>query len=295
MQMILHLSIPYALLNRNTLSDQINLELQKIFDWLSLNKLSLNVKKTKMMIFHNRPRNIQNLIPKLTIDGIPIEYVKIFNFLGIVLDEHMTWNPHINKIACTIARTIGTLKRLKRILPQSILKTLYNSLILPHLSYGILTWGTKASRLVKLQKCALRTITNSKHNAHTDPIFKKLNLMKIEDIYKANALKLYFKYKNDMVPCYFKGMFSVLHHTHGYGTRNRDQTRPHKPNTALSESSIRYYIPRLIQSIPSRILDKINTHSIHGFSTYVKNYLIDLYQVQCSLQKCYICYSEGQD
>ena len=91
------------------------------------------------MIFHTRQRNIQNVIPKLEINGTPIEYVKHFNFLGIVLDEHMTWVPHTNKLACKIARTIGTLKRLKRLLPQSILITLYNSLVLPHLNYGILT------------------------------------------------------------------------------------------------------------------------------------------------------------
>lgn len=275
--------------DRNTLSDQINSELQKIFDWLSLNKLSLNVKKTKMMVFHNRQRNIKNMIPKLTIDGIPIEYVRNFNFLGIVLDEHMTWNPHTNKVACTIARTIGTLKRLKRFLPQSILKTLYNSLILPHLSYGILTWGTKSSRLVKLQKYAVRTITNSKYNAHTEPIFKKLKLLKIQDLYKSSALKFYFKYKNDMVPSYFKEMFTVPYHSHNYGTRNRDQARLQQSKTALTETSLRFYIPRLILSIPNNILDKINTHSLHGFSTYVKRYLIDLYQSQCFLQNCYIC------
>ena len=125
------------------LCDAINRELNKICEWLALNKLSLNVKKTKMMVFHYRQRNIKNMIPKLKINNIPIEHVKEFNFLGIVLDECMTWNSHVNKISCKIARTVGTMKRLKRFLPSSILKLLYNSLVIPYMNYGILTWGTK--------------------------------------------------------------------------------------------------------------------------------------------------------
>ena len=95
----------------------------------------------------------------------------------------MTWSAHINKVACKISRTIYTLTRLKKFLPLSILKMLYNSLILPHLSYGILTWGSKPGRLIKLQKWAIRTINNSKYNSHTEPLLKKNNLLKITDIY----------------------------------------------------------------------------------------------------------------
>ena len=275
--------------NRNSISEEINSELQKIFDWLSVNKLSLNVKKTKMMVFHHRQCNIQDKIPNLHLDGIPIERVKQFNFLGIVLDEHMTWNAHTNKVACNIARTIGTLKRLKRFMPLSILKTLYNALILPHLSYGILTWGSKSNRLIKLQKWALRTISNSKYNAHTDPVFKKLGLLKIQDIYKSSALKLHFKYKNEKVPSYFKEIFFVTNHSHDHGTRYGGQPRFYQTKTALAKASVRYYVPRLIHTTPNIVTDKINTHSMHGFSTYVRNYFIGLYQSQCLLQNCYIC------
>ena len=279
--------------NRKALSDAINTELQLIYDWLSLNKLSLNVKKTKMMIFHTRQRNIQNVIPKLVINGTPIEYVKHFNFLGIVLDEHMTWVPHTNKLACKIARTIGTLKRLKRLLPRSILITLYNSLVLPHLNYGILTWGSKSNRLDKLHKCALRTVTNSKYNAHTEPIFKKLNLLQLKDIYKISALKFYFKYKNNMVPCYFKDMLTLTQRSHDYGTRNNDETILPQSNTTLAETSVRCYIPNFIEDMPNIILDKIHTHSLHGFSRYTKRYFIERYQSQCLIRNCYVCSTHG--
>ena len=122
-------------------SSAINKELKLITDWLALNKLSLNVKKTKMMLFHHRQKNVESLIPTLKINGATIELVKEFNFLGIMLDECMTWNAHINKISCKLSCAIGTFRRLKRFLPLFISKTLYSSLFLSYLNYGILLWG----------------------------------------------------------------------------------------------------------------------------------------------------------
>ena len=82
-----------------------------------------------------------------------------------------------------LIKYVGLLNKLKHYLPASILKTLYCSLILPHLNYGSLAWGFDAKRIFKLQKRALRCITNSKFNAHTVPLFKQLNLLKIDDIF----------------------------------------------------------------------------------------------------------------
>merc|ERR1712045_941345 len=98
----------------------------------------------------------------------------------------MTWKPHSQKVACKIAQTIDTMKRL------------YNSLVLPHLTYGIILWGKKIKRITKLQKWALRVIVCAKYNAHTDPILSKLKLLRVNDIYKLTALKIYHKYKNNI-------------------------------------------------------------------------------------------------
>ena len=157
----------------NEISININRELQLIYEWLCVNKLSLNIPKNKFMIFHHRQRRIDDIIPKLKINDHEIERVKHFNFLGITIDEHMSWNMHIQKISNKISRNLGCLNRLKRFLPSTTLKLLYNSLVLPHLQYGILSWGFEYSRVFKLQKRAMRIISLSRYNAHTEPIFKK--------------------------------------------------------------------------------------------------------------------------
>ena len=74
--------------------------------------------------------------------------------------------------------------KLKGFLPQNILRISYYSLILPHLQYSVLSWGFKSDRIFKLQKRAVRIITCSKYNAHTEPLLKMLNLLKIEEIMK---------------------------------------------------------------------------------------------------------------
>ena len=83
--------------DKHVLSTNINNELRKIQEWLNINKLSLNVSKTKYIIFHNHQRNIDSLIPDIRINNQAIERVSEFNFLGLTIDAHLSWNAHIKK------------------------------------------------------------------------------------------------------------------------------------------------------------------------------------------------------
>ncbi len=105
--------------------------------------------------------------------------------------EHLTWKCHINKIY----QCMGILNRLKRFLPIHTKLLIYNSLVLSHLNFGILLWGFKYGKVFKLQKKVVRILSLSKYNAHTEPIFKKIKLLKIRDILKLQELKFYYKYK----------------------------------------------------------------------------------------------------
>ena len=95
------------------------------------------------------------------------------------------------------------LNRLRYEYPEEILLTLYNTLILPHLNYCILLCGANTGNIHKLQKKNLRIISNSKFIAHTKPICKSLNLLKVQDIYQLAILKFYFKLINNELPQYF--------------------------------------------------------------------------------------------
>ena len=149
------------------------------------------------MISHKPQKNVQ--IPMLHIGGENIDCVNNFNFLGIVLNHHLNWHSHTTIIAKKICKIIGILNKLKHFLPQHILSTIYTSLLKPHLNVGILLWGHEATRMYKLQKNAIRTLSMSKYNAHTEPFFKKPQFLNLNDIFKLQQLKFYYKHiKSDL-------------------------------------------------------------------------------------------------
>ena len=102
--------------------------------------LSINVSKSKFIVFHI-PQKKRFNIPTLNMNDTDIERVTEFNFLGIIIHQHLKWDSHINKIALKISSAAGIIYKLKNIFPQKILLTPHNTLILPHIHYGILLWG----------------------------------------------------------------------------------------------------------------------------------------------------------
>ena len=123
-----------------------------------------------------------------------IESVTKFNFLGIILDENLNWKSHVENIALKISKCNGLLNKLKYILPRYIMKTLYTSLILPHLTYSVILWGNNCRYISQLhvQKKSIRIVANVKYNDHTEPILKSFNLLKLNEIFKINVLKFYY-------------------------------------------------------------------------------------------------------
>ena len=115
----------------------LNSELNKLSTWFKANKLSLNLKKTNFMIF--KPRQKRYHFPmQICINEQRIEQVKETVFLGVVLDEHLSWKPHISQVARKISKSIGVINRARFFLPKPCLKTLYYCLVYPYLHYCII-------------------------------------------------------------------------------------------------------------------------------------------------------------
>ena len=172
----------------------------------------------------------------------------------------------MQKISNKISRSLGIVCKIKRFLPQNILRILYNSLILPHLQYCILSWGFISDRLFELQKRAVRIITCSKYNAHTESLLKTLNLLKIEEIMKTKALKLCYKYKRNELPRYFDSMFTASNDNHSHDKRHKSVLYQLPTKTSTGRLCIIHYIPELLPKTPDCVTEKLDTHSFSGFS-----------------------------
>ena len=144
-------------------------------------------------------------------------------------------------------------------------------------------------RLPKLQKRAVRIITLNKYNAHTEPILKSLGLLKVNDIFTLQCLKFYFKCTHERVPTTFASFFTRNTARHDHNTRQRHQPEILFSHTSRARKCIKFYIPLLLRSMPTCIIDKIYTHSLNGFSNYTKQYMLAGYENSCQTRNCYVC------
>ena len=274
------------------LERDINNELEKITLWLKLNKLSLNVQKTKLMIFHRRQKQINEL--NISINGTDIERVESFNFLGLHIHESLSWRTHTDIVRNKISKVVGILYRLNNIFPKYILQTLYNSLIMSYINYGLLLWGVESHRIEPLQKKAIRLITNSNYSAHTTPLFIELGLLKVQDMFKLKLLKFYYKLSYDLLPSYFQTYRHVIERE---PTRDLRQHCIHPPliRRVYAECSPLIQLIKLINILKAdkydTILEKIisKSHTYHGFSFNVTTICLNAYDPICRINQCYIC------
>ena len=275
--------------DHTTLSNNINKELSLISELLNANKLSLNKDKTKYMIHLFSQRDVSQLKISLNLEGKQIQGICEFNFLGTTIQDTLNWAPHTDRIANKISRTLGVMNKLKHFLPTYTLRTMYNSLILPHLSFSILSWGLHSGRLPKLQKRAVRNITLNKYNAHTEPILKSLGLLKVNDIFTLQCLKFYFKCTHERVPITVASFFTRNTARHDHNTRQRHQPEILFSHTSRARKCIKFDIPLLLRSMPTCNIDKIDTHRLNGFSNYTKQYMLAGYGNSCQTRNCYVC------
>ena len=271
----------------NITEETLNEELKKLTRWLNANQLSLNVGKTKFMVFHSARKVVR--YPVLVINNTPIERVTNFNYLGLQLSNDLNWDKHKCVISLKLTKTIGVLNRLRYEYPEEILLTLYNTLILPHLNYCILLWGANTGNVHKLQKKALRNISNSKFLAQTEPICKSLNLLKAQDIYQLAILKFYFKLNNNELPQYFDTFtptFSMgVNH---YNIRNPCRQLP-KIYHEFPKQSLRYKLNVALNETDSNLISKADTISLYQFKLLIKSNMINKYKDTCEESNCYVC------
>ena len=122
----------------------------------------------------------------------------------------LCWDNHVNLVKIKISKVIGILYRLKNVFLGETLKTLYTSLIASYLNYGLLLWGVKSQKVEIMQEKVIRLVTNSSYFAHTTPLFIKLNLLKIQDMFKLKLLKFFYKLSYDLLPPYFNTYHDII-------------------------------------------------------------------------------------
>ena len=144
----------------DVLTSHLNDQLKNVSTWLKASKLSINVKKTNLILENN-----------------VLEQVAKTKFLGVYIDQHLEWKTHVNFIAAKISKSVGLLYKAKYYLPSNSLLTIYYALIYPYLTYCNFIWAstyvTTLQRIYLLQKRTVRAISKADYKASSKPIFFK--------------------------------------------------------------------------------------------------------------------------
>uniref|UniRef100_A0A672FN99 Reverse transcriptase domain-containing protein n=1 Tax=Salarias fasciatus TaxID=181472 RepID=A0A672FN99_SALFA len=208
------------------LEQEMNTELKKIKSWLDRNKLSLNLGKTKLMVFGNMGTNDV----EIKLDDKIIEKVNEIKFLGVLIDDKINWKSHISHVQRKVSRSISVINKAKHDLNKNSLRILYCSLVLPYFTYCAEVWGnnykTALHPLVILQKKAIRIIHGVGYREHTNILFANSKLLKFQDIVDLLTVQIVFRASKDNLPKNIQLLFSKrvgvgynLRHTQNFKVR----------------------------------------------------------------------------
>ena len=147
---------------------------------LTLNYVKLNTgNKTNFMLLNSLKHN--PISYKIIVNNHSISPEDKLKYLGVLLDNMLSWKPHVQKVKIQLSRGCGVLTKLKHYTTQFVLKVVYNSLIHPHLNYSILNWGRASNATIQpfimLKYRAMKIIkpTNTKS---LEP-FQRLNILSL--------------------------------------------------------------------------------------------------------------------
>lgn len=214
------------------------------------NKLTLNINKSSYMLLSSNAKINLSCDSELKIDNTILNRVDKTNFLGVLIDQHMSWKSHIEQLCGKISRLCGILTRAKHVLYSHTLMLLYNSLIKPHFIYCNIVWGnsfkTYLHKLHLVQKRIIRIITRSEFHAHTAPILEKYQIMNIYQLTDYFSALFIYKSLNLKLPESFCNLFSK-----NINNRTSHNLRIPYHKKKLSEHSILIAGPRIWNNLPT--------------------------------------------
>jgi phage antirepressor YoqD-like protein len=217
--------------NLRDLTAYMNIELQKIANWFRSNKMAINTSKTKFIVFRTRGKRIvpadcnlvfnNNEIGKPENPNLlyPIDRVhydgeeKTFKLLGGLFDEYLSFDDHISNLCGKISKSLYCMNRVKNFITQDALKMLYFSMVHSHLSYCINIYGsanvTSLNRLKLKQKAAIRIVCNAGHRDHTNPLFKRLGILPLNELIQYSNLKFMHNFWHKKLPLSFHDLWTT--------------------------------------------------------------------------------------
>ena len=209
------------------------------------NRLSVDVSKTKYVLFRTAQSKLTTKKQALVLRQNKIEKVECIKFLGVYIQEHLSWSRHINHLISKLRSVLGTVIKVKSLLSKRSLLLLYHSLINSQLSYCILNWcygnKTLVKRLQRLCYKFIELISGINSNSSVCDIMKENKLVAIDQLLTKELIVFMFKQKNGKNPIAFKDIFTK--NESKYNTRNKSIFIPKKYSSTVCQQTISHRGP----------------------------------------------------
>ena len=200
-------------------------------------------------------------------------------FLGVILDNGLTWKPHIQHVRNKLSRGTGILKKLRPYVNNDTILGLYYSFIYPYFTYCVQVWGkTYQSNLdciVKIQKRVIRLLAGVHPLTHTEPIFFRLKILKFIDVVNYTIGIFMYKVYHQDIPIVFENYYTENRNVHDYATRQVDHIHIAYAGTNRRNMTMRFQGGKVWNSI---VRNKIPYNgSIYIFEREFKSFLLNCY------------------
>ncbi len=254
-----------------SLQSELDDNLCRIADWFNTNKLTLNIKKTKFMIFGSN-HTVQNFDQiHLRYNNVDVEKVDSFKYLGVTFDSKMSWTCHVDHICKTVSKRIGVIRKVKYYLPPCTLKLLANSLVMPHFDYCSSVWSNcNADLLNSLQvhhNRLARVLTGADIRTHIDDLMNSLNWIRLNERWNSQLLILLFKCLKETAPMYLSSQFNFTQSIHSHGTRSQTFNALVIPSwkAVSGKRTFHYRAVKLWNDLPNDVRGNFDSMSLQSF------------------------------
>ena len=238
--------------------------IEETYLWMDANKLVINVEKSCILLFSR----VGTLHPEIT--GIVTSRGKVqrpvnrcAKYLGVIVDENLSFLPHIHAIELRLSWNLGIMKKLKQTFPRKTLTLLYNALIRPHLQYCAMVWqSTFKSHLKKLDSIHKNALKIIKHTE---------DYLSLKSLFELSCLVFAFRFLSGLLPPPFRNLFSLVSEQRLPITRLSAQIHIRNTPTVRSDFSPDIVCAKAYNTLPLELRDR---SSLGSFKKSVKNYFV---------------------
>ena len=158
----------------------------QLSSWFNANKLTLNADKSSFTIFKSSRKKVQNLPDHIAFLDKQLKRTTHIKFLGITLEENLTWSQHINEVVNKLKRLFHIFYNIRDYLTKVNIKTIYYTMIYSRIKYGIITYGSdgsyKLNKIQVLQNQLLKVLLKKDYRSPTNELYKSMGMLKSNDI-----------------------------------------------------------------------------------------------------------------